>query len=274
MLLPKKYRIGIQITLIFVASFVILFYNFRNASPGFLRKMALEIVVSLDSVVNAPFEGLRSAWTRYIFLLGLQEENRRLKEKNARLNEESIRFREGYLESIRLKNIIKLSDNLSLPKITAKVVGRNPSSIFKMILINRGTAHGLRAGLPVIAVSGVVGRILETSWNASRVLLIIDENSNIDALLQENRVQGMLQGASSAGCNLKYVAKTAEVKAGDIVVSSGVDGIFPKGLPLGVVRSASKKDADLFQKVNVAPFVDPAVVEEVIVIMPDRGETK
>ncbi|MDO8785215.1 MAG: rod shape-determining protein MreC, partial [Syntrophales bacterium] len=103
---------------------------------------------------------------------------------------------------------------------------------------------------------------------------IQDENSNIDALVQESRVQGMLQGAAAAGCNLKYVSKTASVKVGDIVISSGLGGIFPKGLPLGVVKAVSKKEADLFQRVNVAPFIDPAGIEEVLVIISDKGEKK
>ncbi len=128
--------------------------------------------------------------------------------------------------------------------------------------------------LPVVAAAGVVGRILETSWHVSRVLLMIDENSNIDALVQENRVPGILQGASAAGCNLKYVSKTADLKAGDIVISSGIGGIFPKGLPLGVVRYASKKEADVFQRVYVAPFVDPAGIEEVLVMVTDKTDRK
>ena len=89
--------------------------------------------------------------------------------------------------------------------------------------------------------------------------------------MQESRVQGILQGAATVGCIFKYVSKSEEVKAGDIVISSGMAGVFPKGLPLGVVISASKKEADLFQRVNVRPLVDPAGVEEVLVVMPDKG---
>jgi rod shape-determining protein MreC len=273
MLLPKKFRISITITILVVVAAFILFYNLRHTSPGILRKMSMEIVASLDTVTNKPLSGMRDAWNRYIFLVGLEDNNRRLKEINSRLSGEIIKYRESYLESIRLQNILKLRENIPFPTIAARVVGKNPSSIFNMILINRGEAEGLHAGLPVVSGQGVIGRILETSWNISRVLLIIDENSNIDALVQESRVQGVLQGASS-GCILKYISKTSEVKAGDIVISSGLGGLFPKGLPLGIVKSASKKEADLFQRVNVTPFVDPAGVEEVLVVVSDWGGKK
>ncbi len=269
MLLPQRYRVGIAISVLIVAACTILLYSLRYPTPGVIRKMTLEIIAPLDYAVNMPLKGLREVWKRYVFLIGLKEENKRLKDINARLSDEIIREREAYLESIRLRNLLKLQDDIPYPTVAARIVGRNPSSLFKMILINRGESDGLRPGLPVVAVPGVVGRILETSWNVSRVLLIIDESSNIDAVVQENRVQGVLQGASSTGCNLKYVSKTAEVKAGDVVISSGMGGVFPKGLPLGVVRYASKKEADLFQRVNVAPFVDPAGIEEVLVIISD-----
>ena len=249
-------------------------YNLRHPSPGFLRKIALEMVSPLEMTINLPLQGLAEVWNRYIFLVGREENNKLLREQNARLLEELIKYREGYKESQRLEQILKLRNSLPFPTMAARVVGRNPSSIFKMILINRGESDGLRPGLPVMTVPGLVGRILETSWNVSRVLLIIDENSNIDALLQESRAQGMLQGASSSGCNLKYVSKTMDVKVGEIVISSGLGGVFPKGLPLGRVRSVSKKEADLFQKINVAPFVNLAGIEEVLVIMPAPGNGK
>ncbi len=272
MFLSKKIRIAIIISLMIISVLAVLLYNLRNPSPGFLRKVSLEMMFPLETVINLPLKGLGDIWDRYIFLVGLEENNKRLKEQNSRLLEELIKYREGYREGMRLQQILKLRDSLPNETMPARVVGRNPSSIFQMILINRGESHGLRAGMPVMAVPGVVGRILETSWNVSRVLLIIDENSNIDALLQDSRAQGMLQGAAQAGGNLKYVSKALDVKVGDVVVSSGLEGIFPKGLPLGVVRSVDKKGAELFQKISVSPFVNPDGIEEVLVIMSTRGD--
>jgi rod shape-determining protein MreC len=116
-----------------------------------------------------------------------------------------------------------------------------------------------------------VGRVIETSWHASRVLILIDENSNIDALIQRSRAQGILQGAGSAGCNLKYISRAENVQTGDVVLSSGLAGVFPKGLLLGVVTGTSGGEGGLFQKIDVAPAVDFGRLEEVLIPIPDAG---
>ena len=274
MLPSKKYRQGLSIFLIVITALYILYHSINHPAPGFLRKTVLGMASPLAAAVNVPFKGLAETWRRYIFLVGLVEANRQLRKENLRLTGEVIQYREGQREAIRLQQLLNLRNSLAFPTLSARVVGRNPSSIFKLILINRGEDDGLRAGLPVLATPGVAGRILETSWKSSRVLLIIDENSHIDAILQDSRAHGILQGAASSGCKLKYVAKTTDVKVGEVAVSSGMDGIFPKGLPLGVVSSVSKNDADMFQKINIAPFVDPSGIEEVLVIMAIPGADK
>jgi rod shape-determining protein MreC len=154
------------------------------------------------------------------------------------------------------------------------VIGSDQKSVLKTILINRGTSHGLKKDCPVVTDQGVVGRIIETSWHVSRVLLMTDANSNIDALIQSNRVQGILQGAGAAGCTLKYVSKTEDVKTGDLVLTSGLSAAFPKGRLLGVVHRADKKDSGLFQKIEVSPAVDFSRLEEVLVLVVKQGNEK
>jgi len=118
----------------------------------------------------------------------------------------------------------------------------------------------------------VAGRIIEVSWNASKVLLLVDYNSNIDALVQRTRSQGVLQGSGSSGCELKYVQRTQDVQVGDVVLSSGLDGVFPKGLVLGTVDAVERKDAGLFQQIRVSPVLDIGTLEEVVVILMKRGD--
>lgn len=153
-------------------------------------------------------------------------------------------------------------------------MGGSRSSVFKTILINRGTRDGLKEGCPVLTDEGVVGRIVETSWNVSRVLLLIDNNSNIDALVQESRAQGILQGRGADGCILKYVQSSEEVREGDSVISSGLAGVFPKGLLLGVVRKVEKEPFGLFQDIQVSPSVDLLKLEEVVVILSDKEDRR
>jgi rod shape-determining protein MreC len=232
----------------------------------------LEAAAPLANIITVSFEGLKESWNRYIFLVGLEEENRRLKKGNALLTQETIKYREGYLEGIRLQKLLALKERVNYPIITARVIARDQTSIIKTILINKGTSHGLRVDLPVLSDQGLVGRIVEASSHVSKILLLIDESSNIDALVQETRIQGILQGAGSLGCSLKYVSKTETVNVGNIVISSGLSGLFPKGLLLGSVKSVDKTDSGLFQKVDVAPFVDFARLEEVMVIVLNKDD--
>ncbi|MEK7373963.1 MAG: rod shape-determining protein MreC, partial [Thermodesulfobacteriota bacterium] len=176
---------------------------------------------------------------------------------------------EGSLEAMRLQKLLELREGFPPRAVAARVIDRNRSSLFKTLLINKGTADGLRVGLAVLSDQGVVGRIIETSWHASRVLLLIDGNSNIDGLIQRSRAQGILQGAGSAGCSLKYISRAEEVLAGDVVISSGLSGVLPKGLLLGVVTGASRKEGGLFQKIDVAPAVDFEKLEEVLALTTD-----
>jgi rod shape-determining protein MreC len=275
MLVPRKYHSFIVAAVLLIFSLAILSYSAsRLSETGFLRKTVLEAAAPVEDAVNISLKGLHDAWKRYLFLVGLEDENRRLRKQNAALSDQLNRYREGYIEGIRLRQLLNLTEDLPNRTVAARVVDRSRTSLFKMILINKGTADGLRVGLPVLSEQGAVGRIIETAWHASQVLLLIDENSNIDALIQRSRAQGILQGAGAAGCNLKYISRVEAVQAGDVVLSSGLAGVFPKGLLLGVVTGASRSGEGLFQKIDVAPAVDFGKVEEVIALILDAETGK
>ena len=272
MLIPRRYQSIMVAAILLIVSLTILSYSaVRLSETGFLRKMVLETAAPIEDAINISLKSLLDAWKRYLFLVGLEEENRQLRREKALLSEQLNRYREGYLEAIRLQKLLALQSGFPYRTIAARVIDSNRTSLFKTLLINKGTADGLRVGLAVLSDQGAVGRIIETSWHASRVLLMIDENSNIDALIQRNRAQGILQGAGPSGCNLKYISRVEEVQAGDVVLSSGLAGVFPKGLLIGVVTGASRKGEGLFQKIDVAPAVDFGKVEEVLALITDAG---
>jgi len=275
MLFPKKHQPIIIACLLVIMSLVILSYSVKQQdSVGFFRKLVLETAAPLTNMISSSFRGISEAWKRYVFLVGIEDENRRLKKEHASLTQEITQYREGYLEGMRLQKLLTLKEKANYPTVTARVIGRNQASIVKTILIDKGSSHGLKVDLPVMSDQGVVGRIVETSPHVSKILLLIDENSNVDALVQESRIQGILQGAASRGCSLKYISKTETVSPGNIVLSSGLAGIFPKGLLLGAVTSVDKTDSGLFQKIDVAPFVDFARLEEVVIIKSDMVDNK
>ena len=168
------------------------------------------------------------AWKRYLFLVGLEEENRELKKKIAALQGEVNDYREMSLEGGRLKRVLALEESTIYPTIAARVIGNEGSSPFRTILINKGSTDGVKDGLPVIVPEGVVGRVIESSWNYSKILLVTDYNSNIDALVQGSRAQGILQGGGHRLLRLKYVQRTEEVKAGGSRRHLGSRGDVPE----------------------------------------------
>ena len=275
MLIPHKYQSPFVAAVLLIISLAVISYSAsRLAETGFLRKMVLEVAAPAENAINVLLKGLRDSWKRYIFLVGIEDENRRLRYGNAVLNEQLNNYREGYMEGMRLRKLLNLKDGLTNQVVAARVIDRNRVSLFKTILIDKGTADGMRVGFPVLSEQGVVGRIIETAWHASQVLLLVDGNSNVDGMIQRSRAQGILQGAGSAGCNLKYISRVEEVLPGDVVLTAGLAGVFPKGLLLGVISGVSRKEEGLFQKIDVTPAVDFGRLEEVLALIPDARAGK
>ncbi len=275
MLIPKKYQtIGVASVLV-VASLVILSVSLH--SPGetyFFRKIVLEISSPAVDAINTSIEGVRNVWKRYLFLVGLEEENRILRGRIAQLTKGLNDYRELYYEERRLRGLAGLKESAKLPGVFCRVIDRNNSYLFKTIMLNKGTSDGLRVGLPVVSAEGVVGRIVEASWNVSKVLLVVDYNSNIDVVTQESRVQGILQGGGNAGCSLKYVERSEDVKIGEQVLTSGLGGVFPKGLIVGTVLNVDRNVSGLFLKVEVMPAVRFSRLEEVFVVTPEKEKVQ
>lgn len=268
---PRKYYTVAAVIIFVVISLIIFSLNFKSPEEiSFFRRVVLEAVVPLECAVDSVFSSVVGAWERYVLLVGLERKNRELKAEIVSLARDISDYREISLDYARLSALMDMKNDFKFPTVAARVVGRNRSSVFKTVLINKGTADGIKTGFPVMGTGGVAGRIMETSRNASKVLLLVDYNSNIDVLVQRNRCQGVLRGCGSSGCELRYVQRSEDVKTGDVVVSSGLAGVFPRGLLIGKVAVVEKGEAGLFQKIMVHPATDITRLEEVLVIL--RGK--
>ena len=267
MRLPKKKYALILLALIFIV--VLGFFSYQlNTSPshGLFRKIVLEAASPLEALVRDAAAGTAEMWRRYLFLYGLSDENKRLRQENDRLARKVIAYREAYLENIRLRGLLAFKEKLEYETTAARIIRRDTAGIMKTLMINRGENDGIRKGQPVMVERGLVGRVIETTWHASRILLLIDGGSNVDALIQRTRAHGILQGTGVGGCRLKYIVKTEPVEKGDIVLTSGLGGVFPRELVLGVVTAVEQSPAGMFQHIEVGPFVDFRKMEEVLVI--------
>jgi rod shape-determining protein MreC len=143
----------------------------------------------------------------------------------------------------------------------------DPSPWFRSIMIDKGFSDGIRKGFPVVVPEGVTGQIIEVTKHYSKVLLLTDRNSAVDSLVQKTRARGIIRGSSEQLLSFQYVLRKYEIHKGDTVISSGLDGVFPKGLRVGRVQDIVRKNSSIFQEVSVIPFVDFEKLEEVMVIL-------
>lgn len=267
----KNYRTVIFVGAVFLAALLLLSYNLKYESgAGWVKKAVLEAATPVQKFFSSCIEGVEDAWMRYIHLVGLEEENRKLKDKIAVLQSELLLYKEAQQEAQRLQSLLSLSQEQPHHFAAARVIGREQAALSKTIWINKGSADGLKSGLPVISPPGLIGRLTDVTWHSSKVMLLLDENSNVDVLIQRTRVQGIVRGAGSRGCIVKYISKIQDVKEGDTVVTSGMSNLFPKGLLIGKVSYVDRMDVGLFLQIQVAPFVDFTKIEEVLVLLPDE----
>ena len=192
-------------------------------------------------------------------------ENEQLKEENARLRQETYHAREGLQELARLHTLVRFDDKWDYPIVTARVVGHNPGRFLTTMVINRGTEHGVKENMPVFSMNGLVGKISKATMSHSRVQLLVDPNLKLSVMDRRTRVVGFLE--SMDGRRLMAMVPThAGIHAGDTLVTSGLGGIFPKGIPVGTVKEVRKSDLDVMRLMDVEPFQEFSILEEVFVM--------
>ena len=230
-----------------------------------LGHVFLEVMAPLQRSAAAVRRAVAGGWHSVAELVGARTENVALRERTRRLEQELDRLSELELENGRLRKLLDFRDALRGELLTARVIGRDATGVARTITIDGGEADGIVRGAAALAPEGVVGQVFLVSRHAARVLLISDHNSGVDALVQRTRARGIVQGTVDGGCALKYVKRTEDVQVGDELITSGLDGIFPKGLPVGRVAAIDKRGQGLFQSAEVAPRVDFDRLEEVLV---------
>lgn len=209
-------------------------------------------------------EGL---WLHYFHLVDLRKENTELRAEVDALRMENHRYLELMATQTRLRELLQFKNTMDWPVVAAQVIGRDPTGWFESVIIDKGKNSGLRVNMPVVNAGGVVGQLVSVSPNYSKVLLVVDQNSAVDCLIQRSREKGIVKGLSPSLCKLDYVLKTGDVAPDDIAVTSGIGGVYPKGLPVGKVLEVRDVPWELFKTIKVKPAVDFSKLEEVLVIL-------
>jgi rod shape-determining protein MreC len=237
----------------------------RRGRGDRLGRFFLEVMAPLQRGTAALARAVSGRWHGVVELMHAREDNVVLRQRARRLRAEVDRLAEVELENARLRRLLDFRHTLRGDVITARVIGRDATGGARTLVLDRGESDGVVKGAAVLAPEGTVGHVFLVSRHAARVLLISDHNSGVDALVQRTRARGIVQGTVDAGCVLKYVKRTDDVQEGDTIVTSGLDGIFPKGLPVGRVVAVDKRGPGLFQLAEVTPRVEFERLEEVLV---------
>jgi rod shape-determining protein MreC len=193
-------------------------------------------------------------------------ENERLRKRIQQLEAEKNRLLEAEATNRRLQQLLDFRSQLPPVAVTATIIANSASTWFQSCLLDKGSADGVHKGMAAVTPLGVVGQVISTAARSSKVLLITDHNSGVDAVVQRTRARGIVSGSLEQKTILKYVKRSEDIQVGDRLITSGLDGVFPKGLMVGTVTKVQKQNLGLFQYIEVAPAVSLSRTEEVLVV--------
>jgi rod shape-determining protein MreC len=205
-------------------------------------------------------------WHNYFYLRGVRAENRQLKEQIEQMRLEQVRLSEDAAQAHRLQNLLAFKEQFVSKTVAAQVIGSSGSDMSRVVYIDKGENAGIRRDMAVITAQGIVGKVLMVYPTVSQVLLINDQSSGVGAILEKSRLQGVLRGAPNGEVMLERVMSDEQVAAGDVVLTSGGDQIFPKGLPVGAVSKVGN-GKDLFLTIKIKPASNLSKLEEVLVLL-------
>ncbi|WP_448873907.1 rod shape-determining protein MreC [Desulfobulbus propionicus] len=276
----RLFRVIVLAGVLLTLALIFLVSTMGRQQFGSLHKLVLEMIGPLQKTVAISSSAIDRFKAEYVDILQdslrLREENKRLvqqlQENEALLN----KSREAMATNASLRKLLEFKNSLTnQSSIAATIIGKDPSAMFRSVIINQGSNSGLTKGDPVVNSEGIVGQVFAITPNYAKVLLAIAPSSAIDVLLQKSRVRGILKGDGTLTYRLEYILKTAEVEEGDHVITAGYGGIFPTGLPVGIVSKIIKKPRGMFHEIEVTPSVDYQKLEHLLVLhQPNLSEIK
>jgi len=257
--------------LIFILLFLMFSHGEKSGYWNPLEQVAVEITAPFQKFISSTVVATGNIWFKYFDLINSHKQNLELRDEIYSLKVENYLYRERLAAYQRLQKLLPFRETTDKPVIAARVVGWDPSGLFKSVIIDKGKNSGLTINMPVVNADGVVGRLVSVSADYSKVLLLIDQNSAVDCVVERSRDRGMVKGLSSKTIvyesSLDYVPKTGDIIVGDTVITSGLGGVFPKGVPVGQVVDIKAPSDEIFMDIKIMPSVNFSKLEEVLVIL-------
>jgi len=239
--------------------------NSRTGVPV-LESVTFGIFSEVQRTLSGGVSSVRKVWGGYVGLRNLKAENEELKRQLA-VAQVAAQEQRALAERARgFERLLELRERVPLATTAAEIIGAAASPDFRTLTIDKGTRDGLRPDMAVIAPDGVVGRLVVPSARSSKVQLLVDRNAAAGVLIERTRAQGVVVGSGDDRLQMQYVSEASEVAVGDIVVTSGIDTIYPKGLVVGRVELV-EKNGPAFKRIVVKPAVDFTRLEEVLVVL-------
>lgn len=229
-------------------------------------RAVLDVTAPVEAATTRFGNGARLIWHHYIALVGVERENEQLQGELARLRSDQVKIAELEAENRRLHALLGLKSVLGLKAIGALVIGGDATGLGRTVIIDQGSGNGVRNGMAVLSTNGVVGKVIAVGSQAARVMLINDYNSALEAIDERSRVRGLVTGTLTGKLRLRYVGRSADVRVGDTLITSGQDGIYPGKLLVGTVAGLVREGPGLFLEVDVKPTAHLDRIEEVLVV--------
>jgi rod shape-determining protein MreC len=265
----------VVVAVLALAALVLLTSQVRVAerrAVGWLGGTVLGALGPAQGFLSRGADAITRFWRLYTEIGRLRLENRRLREDAERLSEEVGRLREQARATQRLERLLGFRTQFPGRAIGGRVIGRDSSRWFAVIMVDRGADDGVRRNAPVMAADGLVGRVIAVTPTTAQVLLITDPRSAVGVLLQQSREAGVAEGQGQSGLRLKYVSRSQEIQQGELLVTSGLGGVFPRGLPVGTVASVARDQGALYQEATVRPSASLEHLEEVLILIDARQD--
>jgi rod shape-determining protein MreC len=231
-----------------------------------LKKWALATGTPIMNGAASVSRGFSSVWNDYLWLHGARAENVRLQEDVRQLALLNSSLEQARDENSRLQRLLGFSAVVPYQTLGARVVGRAPNFLSNTLYLDRGLGDGIRADQPVISAAGVIGRTILVTQNSCQVQLLTNGDASVGAIVERTRAPGVVGGTENPLLDLNYISNTEEVNVGDVILTSGLDGIYPKGLPIGKVVD-SQKGKTGFRTIRVEPSADMIRIEEVLILL-------
>jgi rod shape-determining protein MreC len=244
----------------------------RGRQPNFIDRTVLFVSSPVQSALMWTVDGVSSLAGGYVALRGSHEEALECRTGLAEAHAELNSLKEAQAENARLKVMLGYVEDTVDQEIVARVIGVNPSPQFQSIRINRGEDDGVRVGMPVVTPDGVVGQVVRSVGGSADVMLLTDPASRIGGVIQRTRVRATVTGTGDGHLlSVDFVRREDDVHDGDVIVTAGSDGIFPRGVVIGTVKSPEKPSVGMYLKATLHPAVELSRVEEVLVIPVTMG---